>query len=120
VERAVLIYDGECAACRTSALLLMRRALSHDRLQILPYRSGPRRQRYPGITEQGCRRAMHLVLADGRVLAGPAAVPELLRRLPGWRWFVALVDLRAGAVSRSICTWLAEHRLGICCRAAGA
>ena len=44
---AVLIYDGDCAMCRSSALWLMRLAMSGGRLEILPSRSAPRRLRFP-------------------------------------------------------------------------
>ena len=40
---AVLIYDGECAMCRASALWLMRLAMAGGELEILPCRSAPRR-----------------------------------------------------------------------------
>jgi hypothetical protein len=37
--------------------------------------------------------AIHLVLPDGRVLAGHAAIPEILRHLNGWRGLAALFRL---------------------------
>ena len=40
---ATLIYDGECAMCRASALWIMRRAMDGGALEILPCRSAPRR-----------------------------------------------------------------------------
>ena len=98
VERAVLIYDGECALCRASALWLMRRARMPDRLEILPCRSRPRRERYPHITEEACMSAMQLVLPDGRVLSGADAVPELLRRVRG----LALGGLASSACRRCV------------------
>jgi hypothetical protein len=71
---AVLIYDGDCAMCRASALWLMRRALGSgaDELEILPCRSPARRARFPAIDEAACLTAMQLVLPDGRVLSGAA------------------------------------------------
>jgi predicted DCC family thiol-disulfide oxidoreductase YuxK len=76
---ATLIYDGECAMCRASALWIMRRAMDAGALEILPCRSAPRRERFPQITDAQCMTAMQLVLPDGRVLAGADAMPELLR-----------------------------------------
>jgi predicted DCC family thiol-disulfide oxidoreductase YuxK len=116
VERAVLIYDGDCAMCRASALWLMRRALSRGQLEILPCRSGPRRARYPEITDAACMTAMQLVLPDGRVLSGADAVPELLRRVRGWGW-VATVFALPGVrpVARRIYAWIARNRMRISC-----
>jgi predicted DCC family thiol-disulfide oxidoreductase YuxK len=117
VERAVLIYDGDCAMCRSSALWLMRRARASDRLEILPCRSEPRRTRYPGISDAACMQAMQLVLPDGRVLAGADAVPELLRRLRGWRWLASIFGLPPVLpVTRRLYAWVAENRMKLSCR----
>ena len=73
--------------CRASALWLMRRAIAGGtELEILPCRRPPRRERFPHITDETCMTAMQLVLPDGRVLSGADAVPEILRRIRGWRW----------------------------------
>src|SRR2546428_8826139 len=60
VGTAVLIYDGECAMCRASALWLMRLAMSGGALEILPCRSAPRRARFPQISDEACMTAMQL------------------------------------------------------------
>ena len=102
--------------CRASALWLMRRALSSGTLEILPCASGVRRTRFPQITEQACLTAMQLVLPDGRVLAGADAVPELLRRLPRWRWAASLLAVPgAQAVARRAYAWIAANRMRISC-----
>ena len=116
VGPAVLIYDGECAMCRGSALWLMRLALSGGALEILPCRSEPRRARFPRISDEACMEAMQLVLPDGQVLAGADAVPEILRRIPRWRWVAALFDLpRARPYARRVYAWVARNRMKISC-----
>jgi predicted DCC family thiol-disulfide oxidoreductase YuxK len=113
---AVLIYDGDCAMCRASALWLMRLALAGGQLEILPCRSAPRRARYPHITDEACMMAMQLVLPDGRTLAGADAVPELLRRIRGLGW-VATVFALPGArpLSRRVYAWIARNRMHLSC-----
>lgn len=98
---AVLIYDGDCAMCRSSALWLMRLAMAGGELEILPCCSGPRRLRFPHITDEACMTAMQLVLPDGRTLAGADAVPELLRRIRGLGWLATAFALPG---ARPICT----------------
>lgn len=115
---ATLVYDADCAMCRASALWLMRRAMTAGELEILPCRSAPRRQRFPQITDERCLRAMQLVLPDGRVLEGADAVPELLRRVPRWRWVAALFALPGvRGLSRRVYAWIAANRMRISCAA---
>jgi predicted DCC family thiol-disulfide oxidoreductase YuxK len=113
---ATLIYDGECAMCRASALWILRRAMDAGALEILPCRSGPRRERFPQITDAQCLTAMQLVLPDGRVLAGADAMPELLRRIPRWRRLAALFDVPGmRPLGRVVYAWIARNRMRISC-----
>jgi predicted DCC family thiol-disulfide oxidoreductase YuxK len=118
VERAVLVYDGECSLCRASALWLMRRALAggSESLEILPCGSPLRRARYPQISDEACRAAMQLVLPGGGVRSGADAVPEILARIPRWRWLGRLLDLPgARALRRRAYAWIARHRMQLGC-----
>ena len=113
---ATLVYDADCAMCRASALWLMRRAMAAGELEILPCRSGPRRTRFPQITEERCMRAMQLVLPDGRVLEGADAVPELLRRIRGWGWVAGVFALPpVRPLARVVYGWIARNRMKIAC-----
>jgi len=113
---AVLIYDGECASCRARALWIMRLAHSAGALEILPWRSVPRRERFPQITDAMTAIAMRLVLPDGRVLAGADAVPELLHRIRGLGWLVAvLARTGTGLPARSLYGWIARKRWRLQC-----
>jgi ubiquinone biosynthesis monooxygenase Coq7 len=116
---AVLIYDGDCAMCRASALWLMRRALGAgaEELEILPCRSPARRARFPQIDDAACLSAMQLVLPDGRILSGADAVPELLDRMPGWRWLRRAFDVPgARPIARRAYAWIARNRMKLSCR----
>jgi len=116
---ATLIYDGECAMCRASALWIMRRAMDAGTLEILPCRSAPRRQRFPQVTDAQCMTAMQLVLPDGRVLAGADAMPELLRRIPRWRWLASLFTLPGmRPLGRVVYAWIARNRMRVSCAVA--
>jgi predicted DCC family thiol-disulfide oxidoreductase YuxK len=115
---AVLIYDAECPACRASALWLMKRALAAGAtdLELLPSRSSVRRARYPAISEAACAAAMHLVVPAGDVFSGAEAVPEIVRRVPRWRWIAAVLALPGarGAAGRAY-GWIADHRMRLRC-----
>lgn len=116
MDRGVLIYDADCAMCRASALWLMRLALSGGALEILPCRSAPRRARFPQIADETCLAAMQLVLADGRVLAGADAVPELLRRIRGLGWLATVFALPgARPLARRVYAWIATNRMRLSC-----
>jgi predicted DCC family thiol-disulfide oxidoreductase YuxK len=120
VATATLIYDGDCAMCRASALWIMRRALSRGALEILPCRSSVRAERFPQVPETACLTAMQLVLADGRVLSGADAVPELLRRIRGWGWAAKVFALPGvRPLARRVYGWIARNRMRISCTVGG-
>ena len=61
-------------------------------------------------------RAMQLVLPDGRVLEGADAVPELLRRIPRWRWAAVVLGAPGvRGVARRVYRWIAANRMRISC-----
>lgn len=116
---AVLVYDGECPLCRGAAGWIRRRALP-GRFEFLPCRSPERRARFPWMSDAACLEALQLVLPDGRVLAGEAAVPEILRRLVGWRWLAGLFRLPGtGLLAPRLYRWVARHRHGLSHRLPG-
>ena len=117
---ATLIYDAECSVCRASARWLMRRASSSGQLEILPCRSGVRRQRFPHVAEEQCMTAMQLVLPDGRVLGGADAVPELMRRIRGWGWVAGVFSIPGvRPIGRRVYAWVARNRMKISCALGG-
>src|SRR5215468_7406981 len=113
--QAVVIYDGVCALCQGGVTWISRRAVRGE-LEFLPCQSAERRARFPDLEEARCMEAIHLVLADGRVLAGDAAIPEILRHLKRWRWLAALFRLPgARRLGPPAYAWVARHRYQISC-----
>jgi len=113
MPRAVLIYDGLCHLCRRGVTWISRRAI-RGQLEFLPCQAIERRTRYPSMEDRVCLEAMQLVLPDGRVLAGAAAVPEILRRLSRWRWLAAAFQLPGmNLVAPPVYRWIARHRYQI-------
>lgn len=111
--KAVLIYDGECPVCRKAVEWVMNRSLPNA-FELLSCHSEALRIRFPSIDKADCLQAMHLVLRDGAILAGERAVPEILRRLRGYRWAAALfrlpgVEICSGVFYR----WFAKNRFHI-------
>lgn len=113
LARAVVIYDGACQLCRDGVAWISRRAM-RDEFEFLPCQAAERRTRFPWMEERACMEAMQLVLPDGRVLRGAAAMPEILRRLKGWHWLAALFRLPGmGLLAPSVYAWIARHRYRI-------
>jgi predicted DCC family thiol-disulfide oxidoreductase YuxK len=114
---AVVVYDGTCALCLGGKRWIERRALPGE-FEFLPCQSPERRARFPRMSEQTCLEAIQLVLPDGRVLAGDQAIPEILRRLGGWRWVAHLFELPgAGFLAPRLYRWVARNRYAISCAA---
>jgi predicted DCC family thiol-disulfide oxidoreductase YuxK len=115
MSQAVVIYDSACALCQGGIAWISRRAV-RGALEFLPCQAAERRARFPALDEARCMEAIHLVLADGRVVSGASAIPEVLRRLRGWRWLAALFRLPGATwLARPVYAWVARHRYQISC-----
>jgi len=69
------------------------------------------------VDEAACLAAMQLVLSDGRVLSGADAVPELIRRIPRWRWLASLFAVPGlRPIARRLYAWIAQNRMRLSCR----
>lgn len=111
----VLIYDGACPICQGGMRWVQRRAL-RGQFEYLPCQSPERRVRFPWMPEQTCLDSLQLVLPDGRILAGDAAIPEILRRLRGWRWLARVFRIPgAGFLAPRLYRWVARNRYTIPC-----
>lgn len=114
LSRPVLIYDGTCAFCR-AWVGRIRRWDRHDRIDLVPAAGRSSVQGLPPLADEQLDAAMHLVLPDGRVLAGGQAIPELLRLLPGGRLPRILFHIPGvPLVADRAYDWVARrrHRLG--------
>ena len=109
IDRATLIYDGECGFCRETVALVSRWDRER-RLTVIPFQDQARVAAF-GIPLPALAAAMHLVLPDGRVLAGADAAADLLRMLPGKRWLAHLFALPGVLpVARRVYAWIARRR----------
>lgn len=91
-DSPVLIYDGECPVCR-SAVEWVRRRSAPEAFEYLSCHAEELSRRFPSIEKSACLEAMHLVLPDGRVLAGEQAAAEIFPRVRGYRWIGSLLRL---------------------------
>lgn len=110
---AVLIYDGECSVCRKAVEWIRARAV-RESFEFLSLHSEEMARRFPFLDPPECRRAAHLVLADGTVLAGERAAAEIFDRVPGFRWAARCLRLPgARGLSRIAYRFLARRRHAI-------
>jgi len=113
--RATLIYDGECGFCQGAVAWIQPRSGPED-FEFLPCQDPERARRFPTMSREACMTAMQLVLPDGRVLPGEQAIPEILKRLRGWRLLAALFRLPGtGFLARRVYAWVARNRYTISC-----
>ena len=84
-----VLYDDDCRFCRASLALL----LAWDRrrrLHPVPLQSAEAEQLLPGLGPEERMATMHAAPADGPPAAGGAALPSLLREVPGGAPLAAL------------------------------
>lgn len=108
MERTVILYDADCTFCRWSTA----RILAWDRrgrLRPVALQDPEADRLLPGMEPEDRMRSWHLVTPDGRIYSAGAAVPPLLRLLPGGRPLGALASAFPAATKRTY-EWVADHR----------
>lgn len=91
MERAVLLYDEDCGICRWAADRLL--AWDRDRrLRASPIQGDEGRRLLAGIDPERRLASWHLATTDARVFSAGAAVPPLLKLLPGGGPLAALAS----------------------------
>ena len=89
-----VFYNGECAVCRR--YIARYQAASAGRSALIAWcdaAAAPWALKRWHIEPTAAPLRLHVVDADGRLLAGAAAFGLLWRNLPGYRWFGLLLAL---------------------------
>jgi predicted DCC family thiol-disulfide oxidoreductase YuxK len=108
VTGATILYDADCGFCRWSLAKLLR----WDRRGVLrpvALQDPEAASVLPGMSEEERMASWHLVDADGGVQSAGAALPRLLRLLPGGTPFAVLTE-RAPRLRDRGYRWVAGHR----------
>lgn len=108
VRRSVILYDRECGFCRWS----LDRVLVWDkrgRLRPVALQDAEADSLLDGMDAERKMASWHLVTPKGRVHSAGAAVPPLLRLLPGGRPVAAVAEVFSPVTGRGY-RWAAEHR----------
>ena len=109
--RPVLVFDGDCGMCSTSAELVERRL----RRDVADFDVAPS-QRLDlaalGLTPEECDEALQWVGADGAITSGHEAIASCLRASRWWARPLGHLITAPGAriVARVAYRWVASHR----------
>ena len=111
--RPVLIFDGECGFCTTSARFLHRWVVRDGFTHVAPWQLLDLDAL--GLTEDQCRAAVQWVGESGQVVSGHAAIAATLRAghhvwrpigsllmAPGFSW-----------LAKHAYAWVADHRYAL-------
>jgi predicted DCC family thiol-disulfide oxidoreductase YuxK len=104
----LVLYDEDCGFCRWSA----DRLRAWDRAGTVSFRSiqaADRAGMLDALDPISRYASWHVVVPDGRIWSGGAAVPALTRRLPGGRPVAALAEAFPGTTER-LYRFVARHR----------
>ncbi len=109
MKPAILLYDATCRFCTASARPALR-LVPRGTVRLADVNDPQMQIRY-GITPAAAARAMHLVLPNGRIRKGAAAVRALLR-LSRWAFPLAWAWYLPGfpALAARTYGWVADHR----------
>jgi predicted DCC family thiol-disulfide oxidoreductase YuxK len=100
MDHVLVLYDDGCGFCRWSASKIAAWD-RHRRLRFAPIRSAEGDARLHGMDPARRDGSWHLIARDGRVTSAGAAVPLLLRELPGGSPLARLADVFPRAADRA-------------------
>jgi len=112
-ERGLLIFDGDCGFCTTSARFVSRWVDRRDRYDVRPWQELDLAAL--GVTEADCIEAAQFVPRDGSVVAGHRAIAAgLTHGAPAWRPLGHLLTLPGvSQLAARVYTWVADHRYAL-------
>src|SRR3954452_25392319 len=82
LERPLMLFDGDCGFCR----FWVRRWRTKTRGQVDFAPAQQEASRFPRISADDWRKAVQLVMPDGRVYQGAEAAFRALAMVPELRW----------------------------------
>jgi predicted DCC family thiol-disulfide oxidoreductase YuxK len=91
MDHVIVLYDDRCGFCRWSASKIAAWD-RNSRLRFAPIRSAEGEARSEGMDPALRDDSWHLVTRNGRVVSAGAAVPFLLRELPGGKPLARMAD----------------------------
>ena len=91
-NKAILLFDGQCAVCRRIGAWVKRSAQNkqgESSIEERPIGNDPVeiRSLNPSLDIWDAYAEIHLLMPDGSMKQGGEAVAEVLRNLPNCRWF---------------------------------
>jgi predicted DCC family thiol-disulfide oxidoreductase YuxK len=109
----LLVFDGDCGFCTTSARFATRWVDRRRRYAVAPWQQVDLAGL--GLTEEDCIAAAQFVRPDGTVLSGHRAIAEGLRRgAAPWRPVGRLLTLPGfDRVAARAYAWVADHRYAL-------
>jgi predicted DCC family thiol-disulfide oxidoreductase YuxK len=108
MESTAILYDADCGFCRWSADKVLAWDV-HHRLRPVALQDPEADRLLAGIDRERRMASWHLVTPDGRIFSAGAAVPELMRLLPGGLPVAFIAGLAPGPTEMAY-RLVANHR----------
>jgi predicted DCC family thiol-disulfide oxidoreductase YuxK len=106
--RSVVLYDADCGLCRWATDRIVRWDRK-GRLRAVPLQASEADRLLGSMDPARRTTSWHLVSPDGVVRSAGAAVPPLLRLLPGGRPLAAAAERLPRTTDRAY-AWIVRHR----------
>lgn len=91
----LLIYDSECTLCVRFTQALKRLPGTSD-INTVSIHEEKIYEEYPALKKEECHQVVHLILQDGKIIAGPEVLEYLVEQFPGVSKFSWLIESNMG------------------------
>ncbi len=114
LERPVLLYNSGCEVCQVLSSWVKAADLKGDDLideRPLPNDPAALARIHPGLDIWQAYEEIHVVMPDGRLLKGGAAIAEVLKRLPHTSWLSGALELELFGTKPGVAALHAAYKL---------
>ncbi len=89
----LILFDPECPLC-----LRFKQALEYldKNMNFVSAREDGVYTQFPELNRQTCLEKVHMITTEGKIIAGPEVVDQLMHTLPGVKKFAWLLDNEQG------------------------
>ena len=101
MEKTTIFYDGKCELCLRFKLSI-EKLDANNNFTFQDIHGTNFEQNYPQLNLDECKKTLHVINDKGEVLIAEDATVEIIKKMPGAKAFMWLIEGKAGKKASKI------------------